>query len=73
MNELPDKAGLEGLEKAMRFRLYANLNDEEYIIDGNSMIYRTLNCRVQRARSRKGMEWHPFQYDTCEYCGIALI
>jgi hypothetical protein len=29
--KLPDRAGLEGLEKAMRFRLYANLNDEEYI------------------------------------------
>ena len=56
---LPERAGLSGLEKAMRFRLYAALNDEEYIITGNQMIYRTLNCRVQRARSRKGMEWHP--------------
>ena len=57
--QLPDRAGLEGLEKAMQLRLYANLNDEEYQINGNTMIYRTLNCRVQRARSRKGMEWHP--------------
>ena len=35
---LPDRAGLEGLEKAMRYRLYANLNDESYEIDGNTMV-----------------------------------
>ena len=72
--KLPDRAGLEGLEKAMRFRLYANLNDEEYIQDGNRMIYRTLNCRVQRARSRKGMEWHPCEaIGEIEYAAFAKV
>jgi len=72
--KLPDRAGLEGLEKAMRFRLYANLNDEEYIQDGNRMIYRTLNCRVQRARSRKGMEWHPCKaIGEIEYADFAKV
>lgn len=72
--KLPDRAGLEGLEKAMRFRLYANINDEEYIQDGNRMIYRTLNCRVQRARSRKGMEWHPCKaIGEIEYADFAKV
>ena len=35
---LPERAGLEGLEAAMRLRLYANINDEEDIRDGNSMV-----------------------------------
>ena len=80
---LPERAGLEGLEKAMRFRLYANLNDEEYIqLRGETdsgeassrMIYRTLNCRVQRARSRKGMEWHPCKaIGEIEYADFAKV
>ena len=71
---LPERAGLSGLEKAMRFRLYAALNDEEYIITGNQMIYRTLNCRVQRARSRKGMEWHPCKsVGEIEYAEFAKV
>lgn len=56
---LPDRAGLEGLERAMRLRLYANVNPEEYIREGNTLLYRTLDCRVQNARLRKGMEPHP--------------
>lgn len=72
--KLSDRAGLEGLEKAMRFRLYANLNDEEYIVDGNKMRYRTLNCRVQRARSRKGMERHPCKaIGEIEYADFAKV
>lgn len=71
---LEDKAGLEGLEKAIRMRLYANLNDEEYIIEGNTLTYRTLNCRVQRARSRKGMEWHPCKaIGEIEYADFAKV
>ena len=76
---LPERAGLEGLEKAMRFRLYANINDEEYIQEGNPqkdgrMIYRTLNCRVQRARSRKGLEWHPCKsIGEIEYADFAKV
>ncbi|MBR0455763.1 MAG: GNAT family N-acetyltransferase [Firmicutes bacterium] len=86
--KLPERAGLEGLEKAMRFRLYANLNDEEYIQlrgetdsseassseTSSKMIYRTLNCRVQRARSRKGMEWHPCKaIGEIEYADFAKV
>lgn len=56
---LPDRAGLDGLEQALRLRLYANINDDEILREGNRLVYRTLDCRVQSARSRKNMPWHP--------------
>lgn len=71
---LPDNAGLEGLKKALQLRLYANINDDEIQIEGNKLIYRTLNCRVQSARSRKGMEWHPcLPVGEVEYSGFAKV
>jgi hypothetical protein len=63
--ELPERSGLEGLERALRLRLYANINREEYIHQGNTLLYRTMDCRVQNARARKGMEPHP-----CKAAGI---
>lgn len=56
---LPEQAGLEGLAKALSFRLYANINPYEIRIQGNTLFYRTLECRVQGARSRKQMGLHP--------------
>lgn len=47
------------LKRALQLRLYANINEDEIIVDGNTLIYRTLDCRVQNARKRKGMEFHP--------------
>jgi hypothetical protein len=63
--ELPEQAGLEGLAKALKYRMYANINKDEIIIEKNTLIYRTLDCRVQNARKRKGMEFHP-----CKSVGI---
>lgn len=57
--KLPERAGLEGLRQALSLRFYANLNQDECVIKGNTLLYRTLCCRVQDARSRKGMELHP--------------
>ncbi len=57
--QLPVNSGIEGLAKALHFRMYANINKDEIIIDGNTLIYRTLDCRVQNARKRKGMPFHP--------------
>jgi hypothetical protein len=62
---LSDRAGIEGLRKALGFRFYANINEDEIIISENVLIYRTLDCRVQNARARKGMEFHP-----CKSVGI---
>ncbi|MFA0814611.1 MAG: DUF6125 family protein [Anaerofustis sp.] len=62
---LAPHAGIDGLRRALSFRFYANINEDETIIDGNTLIYRTLDCRVQNARKRKGMPFHP-----CKSVGI---
>jgi len=69
---LPEKAGIEGLKKALAFRMYANINEDEIIVKENVLIYRTLNCRVQNARKRKGMAFHPCKsVGIIEYTGFA--
>ena len=62
---LPEYPGLEGMKKALSLRFYANLNEDEYIMEGNKLVYRMVDCRVQSARKRKGMELHP-----CKSVGI---
>lgn len=72
--KLPERAGLDGLEKALGLRLYANINRDEIVREGNKLVYRTLDCRVQTARSRKGMEWHPCKsVGEVEYSGFAKV
>ena len=72
--KLPEQAGLDGLKQALSYRLYANLNKDEIIIKGNTLLYRTLECRVQSARSRKGMEFHPCKaVGIVEYTGFAQV
>lgn len=71
---LPDQAGLEGLAKALSLRFYANLNRDEIRIEGNTLTYRTLTCRVQQARERKQMEFHPCKpVGVIEYAGFAKV
>lgn len=57
--DLPEYAGVSGLAQALRFRLQATLTDPEIIIDGNTVTYRARHCRVQDARSRKGLDYFP--------------
>lgn len=63
--KLPERPGLDGLAKALRLRLYANINKDKIEIDGNTLIYTTIECRVQHAREQKGMPFHP-----CKSVGI---
>ncbi len=56
---LPDGCGLPGLEKALMLRTNAVINETTIHYEGDHLIYRTEDCRVQTARSRKNMEWHP--------------
>ena len=71
---LPEHAGLEGLRQALSLRFYANLNKHEIIINDNTLLYRTLECRVQTARSRKGMPFHPCKpVGIIEYTGFAKV
>lgn len=63
--ELQDNSGVDGLEKALRLRFYANLNADIIEKEGNTLIYTAVECRVQTARARKGMPFHP-----CKSVGI---
>ncbi len=56
---LDDHPGLEGLAKALSLRFYANINEDKIDISGNKLTYTMTDCRVQTARKRKGMEFHP--------------
>lgn len=73
---LPERAGLEGLAKALALRFYGNINKDEIILspDKKTLIYRTLECRVQSARKRKQMEFHPCKsVGIIEYSGFAQV
>ncbi len=63
--ELGQNSGVEGLKKALQFRLYASINEDEILIKDNSLEYRVKTCRVQSARRRKGLEDFP-----CKSVGI---
>jgi hypothetical protein len=57
---LPEATGLEGLKRALNFRLYAAVNTQSAEDDTpDSFIFRMNECRVQRARKRKGLEDYP--------------
>ena len=62
---LEERPGLEGLAKALKLRFYSNLNVDTIEIVGNKLWYTMVDCRVQTARKRKGMEYHP-----CKALGI---
>lgn len=62
---LPGNSGLEGLKQALPFRYNAVVNTDEIRMEGGSLLYRVVDCRVQTARRRKGMKLHP-----CRAAGI---
>ena len=58
--DLPKNGGLDALERALKFRLYAFLNIQECSRpDDHTLIFKMLDCRVQSARKRKGLIDHP--------------
>jgi hypothetical protein len=57
---IPEHGGLKALEKTLGYRLYAPLNIQEIKwVDGETMIFRMVTCRVQEARRRKGLPNFP--------------
>lgn len=63
---LPEMAGLDGLKKALRFRLYAFINKQTIVDDTErSIIFYMNDCRVQSARMRKGLADYP-----CKSAGL---
>ena len=62
---LDEHPGLEGLEQALRLNYNVLANDTSMYWDGDALVFRIDECRVQVARNRKGMEYHP-----CKPAGI---
>ncbi len=59
-------SGLEGLKKALSFRLYSRLNIQSIVQETeNSFVFQMNRCRVQYARNRKGLPDFP-----CKSVGI---
>jgi hypothetical protein len=57
---LPDNPGLDGLKKALQFRLYAFINKQSFTDETpTGFIFQMNECRVQTARKRKGLEDYP--------------
>jgi hypothetical protein len=64
--DLPENPGLEGLKRALHFRLYATINVQSITEETpNSFILHMNDCRVQSARKRKGLDDYP-----CKSAGI---
>lgn len=70
---LPDAAGLDGLEQALGYRLYAMVNEQEAERpDEHTLVFRMKRCRVQEARQRKGLPDFPCKaVGEVEYAGFA--
>lgn len=57
---LPVSPGLDGLKKALQFRLYAFINEQSIDQETeHSFVFRMNKCRVQEARKRKGLTDYP--------------
>jgi hypothetical protein len=58
--------GLDGLKKALNFRMYAVLNQQSIVDEGpKSFVFQMNNCRVQAARQRKNLADYP-----CKSAGL---
>ena len=58
--EIPKDGGLDALERALQYRLYATVNHQvSERVDGSTLRFRMVECRVQQARQRKGLAPFP--------------
>lgn len=65
-HNIKEGGGLAALKKALKFRLYAYINEQEIIeVDDGTLIFRMNDCRVQAARKRQGLPDFP-----CKSVGI---
>ena len=62
---LPESGGLDALETALGYRLYSRINVQATEKQGSSLIFKMVECRVQEARKRKGLEDYP-----CKSAGV---
>ncbi len=58
--DIEEGGGIPALKKALQYRLYARINEQECIQeDEQSFVFRMNKCRVQAARQRKGLPDFP--------------
>lgn len=58
--QLGKQPGLDGLKRALAFRLYANINIQSIVEEcETSFVFQMNECRVQGARKRKGLADYP--------------
>lgn len=58
--DLPENGGIPVLRQALKYRQYSLLNRHEIVdVDENKIIFRVNECRVQEARSKKGLPEYP--------------
>ncbi|MBY9006100.1 MAG: hypothetical protein KGD63_05025 [Candidatus Lokiarchaeota archaeon] len=63
---IPENGGISALAKALKYRVYSNINKQEIIeISENRCVFRMNNCRVQTARKNKNLPDFP-----CKSVGI---
>ncbi len=63
---LEENPGLEGLKKALNFRMYAFINKQTIVDEGpESFVFQMTECRVQQARQRKKLDDYP-----CKSAGL---
>ena len=63
---LAEDPGLEGLKRALGFRVYASINEQSIVDESEkSFVFQMNNCRVQAARKRKGLPDYP-----CKSAGL---
>lgn len=62
---LDDHPGLDGLERALNFRMYGRLNRQSCRRENGALIFEMNDCRVQSARVRKGLADYP-----CKSAGL---
>ncbi len=63
---IPENGGIPALIKALKYRVYANINIQEIVeVSENRCVFRMNNCRVQYARKQRGLPDFP-----CKGVGI---
>jgi len=63
---LPENPGLDGLKAALKFRMYARINEQSIVEEEEtSFVFQMNKCRVQAARQRKNLDDYP-----CKSAGL---
>jgi len=57
---LDNRPGLDGLKKALNFRMYSLINEQSFADEGpESFVFQMNDCRVQSARKKKKLDDYP--------------